>query len=86
MDFMRTLDNFGNKYEEPVLAVDDYQQALVNYETCKGYILDSLFYPMSAAEPSRQIRTHTCFSYCKTGNDQDFLGDDRPNCIDIENP
>lgn len=41
---------------------------------------------MSAAEPNRQIRTHTCFSYCKTGNDRDFLGDDRPDCIDIQKP
>ena len=53
---------------------------------CKGYILDYKDYPMSLAEPYRQIRTHTCFSYCKTGNDKDFLGDDREECISIEDP
>lgn len=41
---------------------------------------------MSASQPNRQVRTHTCFSYCKTGNDKDFLGDDRKDCIKIQKP
>ena len=85
-DFIRRIDSQGNSLETPVIDEVDYLAALDDYEMCKGYILDYQVYPMSAAEPNRQIRTHTCFSYCKTGNDKDFLGDDRPECISIEKP
>ena len=40
--------------------------------------------PQSAVEPYRQVRTHTCFSYCRNGEDRDFIGDDRPYCIDLK--
>ena len=76
----------GNVIETPYPDQGDYLNALSDYEKCKGYILDYKEYPMSLAEPHRQIRTHTCFSFCKTGNDKDFLGDDRPECISIEKP
>jgi len=39
---------------------------------------------MSKDEPERQIRTHTCFSYCRNGEDPNFMGDDRPDCISVE--
>ncbi len=39
---------------------------------------------MSLVEPKRQIRTHSCFSYCRKGEDSNFMGDDRPNCIDLD--
>lgn len=35
-------------------------------------------------EPNRQIRTHSCFSYCRNGEDRNFKGDDRPECIEVE--
>ena len=58
--------------------------ALRDYEKCKSYVLDFLDLPMSRAEPDRQIRTHSCFSFCKNGDDPRFKGDDRPECISLE--
>ena len=26
----------------------------------------------------------SCFSYCRNGEELEFLGDDRPNCIDLK--
>mmetsp|Transcript_8182 Transcript_8182/g.9877 ORF Transcript_8182/g.9877 Transcript_8182/m.9877 type:complete len:160 (-) Transcript_8182:2430-2909(-) len=61
-----------------------WQSALRDYETCKSYILDFKDYPMALAEPKRQIRTHSCFSYCRNGEDPNFMGDDRPDCIELQ--
>lgn len=58
-------------------------QAVEDYETCKSYILSNPEYAMANSNPRRQIRTHTCFSYCANGEDYSFLGDDRPQCVDI---
>ena len=63
---------------------ESWQSALSDYETCKSYIMDYKDYAMSAYEPQRQIRTHTCFSYCRNGEDPNFMGDDRPDCIELE--
>ena len=63
---------------------ESWQSALSDYETCKSYIMDYKEYAMSAYEPQRQIRTHTCFSYCRNGEDPNFMGDDRPDCIELE--
>jgi len=38
---------------------------------------------MSKSEPDRQIRSHTCFSFCKNGDDPNFIGDDRKDCIGL---
>ena len=64
--------------------LDSWKSALDDYNRCKSYILDFKEYPMSLAEPKRQIRTHSCFSYCRNGEDPNFLGDDRPECIELE--
>ena len=64
--------------------LDSWEAALSDYERCKSYILDFRHYKMSKAEPDRQVRTHSCFSYCRNGEDPNFLGDDRPECIDVE--
>ena len=61
-----------------------WENALGDYETCKSYVTDYKDYPMSLVEPDRQIRTHTCFSYCRNGVDPNFMGDDRPDCIGLE--
>lgn len=41
---------------------------------------------MSNSEPTRQIRTHTCFSYCTSGIDSAVLGEDRQECVDLKDP
>ena len=64
--------------------LESWSLALADYELCKSYILDFREYKFSAQEPDRQIRTHSCFSYCRNGYDPNFLGDDRPDCIDID--
>jgi len=61
-----------------------WENALGDYEQCKSYILNNKLYEMSKSEPERQIRTHTCFSYCRNGEDPDFMGDDRPDCIEVD--
>ena len=61
-----------------------WENALSDYEICKSYVTDYKHYPMSRDEPDRQIRTHSCFSYCRNGDDPSFMGDDRPNCIELE--
>ena len=61
-----------------------WQSALGDYEKCKSYILDFKDYPMVLDEPRRQIRTHSCFSYCRNGEDPNFMGDDRPECIELD--
>ena len=61
-----------------------WENALGDYELCKSYVTDYKHYAMSLSEPDRQIRTHSCFSYCRNGDDPNFVGDDRPNCIGID--
>ena len=39
---------------------------------------------MVLSDTKRQIRTHSCFSYCRNGEDPDFMGDDRPECIELK--
>lgn len=38
---------------------------------------------MSRFDSSRQIRTHSCFSYCTNGKDDAVLGEDRLECVDL---
>ena len=57
--------------------------ALKVYEQCKSYIIDNENLPIANNSPNRQIRTHTCFLYCRYGEELEFLGDDRPNCITL---
>lgn len=64
--------------------LESYVSAVSDYEKCKSYVTDFRTYPMSLAEPFRQIRTHSCFSYCRNGEDPSFMGDDRPDCIQLE--
>lgn len=40
-------------------------------------------YQTARSDPTRQVRTHTCFSYCTNGQDPAVLGDDRPDCVDL---
>lgn len=63
--------------------LESWQHALKDYERCKSYILDYRTYKMVKDEPSRQTRTHSCFSYCRNGEDPNFKGDDRPECIEV---
>ena len=58
---------------------------LKDFKQCEGYILDYQGYKNSLAEPERQTRTHTCFSYCRNGEDANFIGDERPDCISLNN-
>ena len=74
-------------YGEKPLTGNDleaYLSATKDYDQCKNYIMDFKSYEMSLAEPFRQIRTHSCFSYCRNGEDPNFMGDDRPDCIELE--
>ena len=64
--------------------LESWKNALADYEKCKSYVLDYRGYSNSLADPKRQIRTHTCFSYCKNGDDPNFMGDDRPDCIGLD--
>ena len=64
--------------------LESWQNALKDYETCKSHVLDYKNYASSLADTDRQIRTHSCFSYCKNGDDANFMGDDRPDCISLE--
>jgi len=59
-------------------------EALKDYEVCKSYILDNPKYEIARSSTTRQTRTHSCFSYCANGEDLNFLGDDRPQCVDLE--
>lgn len=71
-DFMEGLDR-----------QEDFEGALSDYETCKGYILDNPLFEYVSNDPKRQIRTHSCFSYCANGADDNFKGDDRSECVDL---
>jgi hypothetical protein len=39
---------------------------------------------VSRYDPSRQIRTHSCFSYCTNGKNSAVLGEDRKECVDLK--
>jgi len=60
-------------------------EAEKNYDECKGYIRDNAKYPKARGDrfQERQIRVHTCFTYCANGEDSNFLGDDRAQCVDM---
>ena len=58
------------------------ETGLSNYETCKGYAGLNTQYAMVSYQ-SRQSRLHTCFSYCIDGEDDNIIGEKRPNCIDL---
>lgn len=64
--------------------LESWKFALADYERCKSYILDYRGYKMAKDDPQRQTRTHSCFSYCRNGEDRNFKGDDRPECIEVE--
>jgi hypothetical protein len=69
-------------YKRPDPALSG-QNALSNFNTCVSYVSSNSQYPMTAADPLRQVRLHTCFNYCKNGAEAAFDSDDRPNCIDL---
>jgi len=54
-------------------------EALQDYEQCKSYILKNPEYETARSDTGlgRQVRTHTCFSFCASGEDEYMLGDDR---------
>ena len=58
-------------------------KAVKDYERCKSFIQDNPNYPQARNDPTRQIRTHTCFSYCINGADSAVLGEDRQDCVDL---
>ena len=70
-------------FSRPDLATNG-ETAVKDYERCKSYILDNPEYPIVRNEPLRQVRTHTCFSYCTNGEDAAVLGDDRQECVDLD--
>jgi len=61
-------------------------EALQDYEQCKSYILQNPKYETARSDTglNRQVRTHTCFSFCASGEDKFILGDDRPQCVDLK--
>jgi len=71
----------GQQYNEELAA---WTNTLNDYNKCKSHILDWQEYEMALMEPKRQIRTHSCFSYCRNGDDANFMGDERPDCIAID--
>jgi hypothetical protein len=64
--------------------LESWETALGDYNQCKSYILDFEGFQMSLSEPDRQVRTHSCFGVCRNGEDPNFKGDDRPECIELE--
>lgn len=75
-------DNFF-LFSRPDLVANG-ESAVKNYERCKSYILDNPSYPKVRNDATRQVRTHTCFSYCTNGEDSSVLGDDRSECVDLD--
>jgi hypothetical protein len=67
-------------------ALEHGEAAVKNYEKCKSYILENPKYPNARFDSSRQIRTHSCFSYCTNGKDNSVLGEDRRECVDLAPP
>lgn len=59
------------------------QTDIDNFNTCVGFVSSNDGYPMASEDTTRQVRLHTCFSYCRNGNEAWFQGDDRPNCVDL---
>jgi len=61
------------------------EEAELDYDKCKGYIQQNSQYPVARGDryQERQIRTHTCFTYCANGEDNNFLGDERQHCVDM---
>lgn len=78
MDVYYNKNRYNNffLFSRPDL-IDHGEHALKNYEKCKSYILENESFPMSRYDPSRQIRTHACFSYCTNGQDSAIMGEDR---------
>ena len=60
-------------------------EALEQYEVCKGYVRNNHAYDTARSDTGlgRQVRTHTCFDFCALGEDENFLGDDREQCVDL---
>jgi len=65
-------------------AASNGEKAVKDYEKCKSYILQNDEFPMSRYDPSRQIRTHSCFSYCTNGKNSAVQGEDRKECVDLK--
>lgn len=85
MDFKYNGNRYTDLYLFSVPNSSYYNSAtnIAAYEQCKGYISSNEDYPL-ILDSERQARIHTCFSYCKNGDDENFLGDDRPNCVDVD--
>jgi hypothetical protein len=58
------------------------QSGLDKYQMCKGYIGSNTDYPF-INHLGRQAHIHTCFSYCINGDDDNVIGETRPNCVDL---
>ena len=86
LSYMHFIYN-GNKYDKLYLFsrpnITLGQTHLDVYEQCKSYVSDNLLYPY-ITNTRRQARLHTCFSYCRNGDDDAMIGDDRANCIDLK--
>lgn len=85
MDFYYHKNNYNNffLFSRPDKALNG-ETAVKNYEKCKSYILENEGFAMSRFDPSRQIRVHSCFSYCTNGQDDAVLGEDRQECVDLK--
>ena len=57
--------------------------ALANFNKCVSYVGENENYPITGKDDHRQARIHTCFSYCRNGQEAHFAGDDRPVCVDL---
>lgn len=63
--------------------VQNGEHAVKSYEQCKSHILENPKFPQVRHDPTRQVRTHTCFSFCTNGEDSAVLGEDRAECVDL---
>jgi hypothetical protein len=76
----------GNRYKKFYTfkrpEVKKGETGLEKYEMCKGYIGSNTYYPY-ISHLGRQARIHTCFSYCINGDDDNVIGETRPNCVDL---
>ena len=78
----------GNEYSEFFVYARPSDDA-GNYEVCEGYLKNNDDYEFISHEgltEDRQARLHTCFSYCRRGEDARFTGDERRECDDIPDP
>ena len=84
LDFYYGNNNYNRGYlfSRPE-SVKNGVEAVQDYEKCKSYIVENPLFEKANNSTRRQIRTHSCFSFCKNGIDYAFRGDNRPQCVDI---